>query len=200
MDPDNDGIKYSVTDTRFSIDQTTGVLRLKRVFLSIPSEEYVDINVTATDDGSSCLSDSLCRENSNSINVRVIVTAVNRKSPTFLSDICGKEISLRENNNIKEPIISLTVWDEDRGENGIINISFPPKQLLTGKCTIEYKTKVFCFYFAVNGLQNIAYSQFYLESMEQINTTRTTILKTNETFDYDKPGMLEDSNSKLKMF
>ncbi len=28
--------------------------------------------------------------------------------------------------------------------------------------------------------------------MEQINTTRRAILKTNEIFDYDKPGKTED--------
>ncbi len=132
MDADNDGIQYSVTDTRFSIDPSTGILRLKRAFPSLPSPEYFDINVTATDDGSSCSSDP-CNERSNSIRIRVIVTSVNRNSPTFLNDICGKEISLRENNIIGAPILSLTVWDEDRGDNGLIDISFPAKQLLTSK-------------------------------------------------------------------
>jgi hypothetical protein len=47
-------------------------------------------------------------------------------------------------------------------------------------------------FFAVSGLRNTAYSQFDIEQIEQINTTRRAILKTNEIFDYDKPGTTED--------
>lgn len=48
------------------------------------------------------------------------------------------------------------------------------------------------FCFIVSGLTNTAYSQFYLEQLEQTNNTRTTILKTNEVFDYDRPGIIEN--------
>ncbi len=51
-------------------------------------------------------------------------------------------------------------------------------------------------FFAVSGLRNTAYSQFDIEQIEQINTTRRAILTTNEIFDYDQSGKTEDVNSK----
>lgn len=36
--------------------------------------------------------------------------------------------------------------------------------------------------------------------MNQTNTTRTAILKTNETFDYDRPGKMRDTYSRFQMF
>ncbi len=138
-DADNDTIKYSITaSSQFSIDDSTGVLRLERSFDSSLSEYIID--VTATDDGSSCSSptDSSCIKRSNSIKIRIILTAVNKNSPQFLQGICGKNVSLNENNTTRD-VVSLVVLDNDRGENGLINIAFPSEQLrTTGTCRIKY--------------------------------------------------------------
>jgi hypothetical protein len=56
------------------------------------------------------------------------------------------------------------------------------------------KTKPFDFDFAVSGLRNTAYSQFYIEQLNQTNSTRTAILKTNRTFDYDTAGRIKHKN------
>ncbi|CAF5138872.1 unnamed protein product, partial [Rotaria magnacalcarata] len=56
--------------------------------------------------------------------------------------------------------------------NGLITILFPSEQLRT----------------TASGLTNTAYSQFYIEQLNQTSTTRTAFLRTNETFDFDKPG------------
>jgi len=138
-DPDNDRITYSITpNNHFSIDPSTGVLRLERTFDSSPSTNY-SVNVIATDDGSSCSStDSSCIKRSNSTNIQISVTEINRNSPQFLNQICGKTIPLIENNTAGE-IVTLVVLDNDRGVNGDISISFPSEELrTTGKCIIKY--------------------------------------------------------------
>ncbi|CAF0991670.1 unnamed protein product [Rotaria sp. Silwood1] len=178
IDLDNDEIIYSVHCIQFCIESTTGVLRLEKPFDSSSQSEYF-INVTATDSGSSCSSRPLCRKRTKSINIRIIVTAVNRNSPRFINPLCGKNISFDENNTIGQEIVSLIVFDSDRGENGLINISFPSEELRT----------------TVSGLRNTAYSQFYIEQLDQINTTRMAVLRADEIFDYDKPGMTKSKNS-----
>ena len=40
----------------------------------------------------------------------------------------------------------------------------------------------------MSGLRNTAYSQFYIQQLPQTGTTRTAILRTNISFDYDAPG------------
>ncbi|CAF3673561.1 unnamed protein product [Rotaria sordida] len=171
MDLDNDEILYSINCIQFCIESLTGVLRLEKPFDSSSQSEYF-ITVTAIDNGSSCSSRPSCRKRTKSINIRIIVTTVNKNSPRFLNQLCGKNISFDENNTIGKEIVTLIVLDNDRGENGLIYISFPSEELRT----------------TISGLRNTAYSQFYIEQLDQTNTTRTAILKTNEIFDYDKPG------------
>ncbi len=128
-DPDNDGIVYSTADSQFHIDSSTGVLRLERKFHPSLTEYFLD--VTATDDGFSCPSPPTCPKYSNSTKIRIIITAVNRNSPRFLNQICGKNVSFYENNIPGDMIESLIVLDDDRGENGLIDIAFPPEQIRT---------------------------------------------------------------------
>ncbi|UJR08758.1 hypothetical protein I4U23_013015 [Adineta vaga] len=99
-------------------------------------------------------------------------TAVNKRSPQFLNNICGSAVSFYESNSIGANITTISVFDDDRGENGQVTISFPSEQART----------------TVSGLRNTAYSQFYLQQISQTNTTRTAILRTNVSFDYDAPG------------
>lgn len=50
----------------------------------------------------------------------------------------------------------------------------------------------------MSGLSNTAYSQFYLQQLPQVGTTRTAILRTNVTFDYDTPGKISmNRNNKV---
>lgn len=130
-DADNDNIKYSITaSSLFSIDQLTGNLRLAQRFDSSVLSEY-SLDVTATDDGSSCLAkDSSCITRSHSTRVQIIVTETNRNSPRFLNAECGKDVSFNENSP-NENILSLIVFDNDRGENGRISLSFPSEELRT---------------------------------------------------------------------
>jgi len=126
-DADNDIIIYSITSTQFSIGSLTGVLQLELPFgSSSPTEQYV--NVTLSDNNPSCLSsDPSCTEST----IRIIITAVNKNSPRFLNQICGQNITFYENNTMNQDIQSLVVFDDDRGENGQITISFPSEQLRT---------------------------------------------------------------------
>jgi hypothetical protein len=138
IDADNDAIGYSITGTgQFSIDRLTGVLRLEQEFDSSVLPEYF-VDVIATDDGSSCPPlDFSCTRLSSSTKIQINVTAVNRNSPRFLNQICGKNVSLNENKGPGD-IIQLVVFDNDRDENGMIDISFPSEELrTTGKCIIK---------------------------------------------------------------
>lgn len=137
VDPDNDGIIYSMNCNQFCIEPSTGVLTLEKPFYSSSPSEYL-IRVTITDDGSSRTPCLACRKRTNSTNIRIIVTTVNAHSPRFLNQLCGKNISFDENNQIGQDIGSLIVSDSDRGENGLISISFPAEDLrTTGKCWNE---------------------------------------------------------------
>jgi hypothetical protein len=40
----------------------------------------------------------------------------------------------------------------------------------------------------VSGLRNTAYTQFFIQQLPQVNTTRTALLRANVSFDYDAPG------------
>lgn len=129
-DLDNDEIEYEINETQFSIEPTTGVLRLEKPFdSSSPSQYYV--NITASDNRSSTPSCLLCPSKTNSTTITIIVTAVNKNSPRFLEPICGKNISFSENNELGANIVNFTVYDGDRAENGAITLSFPSEQLRT---------------------------------------------------------------------
>ncbi|CAF4366800.1 unnamed protein product, partial [Rotaria magnacalcarata] len=171
-DADNDGIIYSMSSSQFSIDSSTGVLQLQQTFQSSPNAQY-SVVVTASDDGSSCLpSQAACPLFSTSTTITILVTAVNKRSPQFLNQICGSTVSFYESNPVDANITTITVFDDDRGENGQITISFPSEQSRT----------------TVSGLRNTAYSQFYIQQLLQTSTTRTAILRANISFDYDAPG------------
>ncbi|CAF3379935.1 unnamed protein product [Rotaria socialis] len=170
-DLDNDEITYTINCIQFCIESSTGVLRLEQPLDSSSQSEY-SLTVTATDSGSSCLLRPSCYKRTKSIDIIIIVTVVNTKSPRFLNEICGKNISFDENNRQGQDIASLIVSDSDRGENGLITILFPSEQLRT----------------TASGLTNTAYSQFYIEQLNQTSTTRMAFIRTNETFDFDKPG------------
>ncbi|CAF3932970.1 unnamed protein product, partial [Rotaria sp. Silwood1] len=171
-DADNDGIIYSISSSQFSIDSLTGVLQLQQTLQSSPASQYF-VNVTASDDGTSCSpARSPCPRFSTSTIITINVTAVNKRSPQFLNQICGSTVSFYESNTIGANITTLTVFDDDRGENGQISISFPSEQSRT----------------IVSGLRNTAYSQFYIQQLTQTGTTRTAVLRINTSFDYDAPG------------
>ncbi|CAF2958903.1 unnamed protein product [Rotaria sp. Silwood2] len=171
-DADNDGIIYSISGSQFSIDPSTGVLQLQQTFQSSPASQYF-VTVTASDDGASCLpARSSCPRFSTSTIITINVTAVNKRSPQFLNQICGSTVTFYESNLIGANITTITVFDDDRGENGQITISFPSEQSRT----------------TVSGLRNTAYSQFYIQQLTQSGTTRTAVLRTNTSFDYDAPG------------
>lgn len=53
----------------------------------------------------------------------------------------------------------------------------------------NYQSTIFI---SVSGLRNTAYSQFYIQQDSQQGTTRTAYLRTNVTFDYDRPGTKEN--------
>jgi hypothetical protein len=129
-DADNDGIIYSITSNhlQFSINPLTGVLKLERTLHSSSQTNY-SVTITAEDDASSCF--SLCPHRTISTNIIIIVTTVNKQSPTFSGQKCGSNISFEENNAMGHVIESLMVFDDDRGDNGQINISFPSEQSRT---------------------------------------------------------------------
>jgi len=56
---------------------------------------------------------------------------VNKRSPQFLNQICGSAVSFNENNAIGASITFITVFDDDKGGNGQIIISFPSEQSRT---------------------------------------------------------------------
>ncbi|CAF3869414.1 unnamed protein product [Adineta steineri] len=171
-DADNDGIIYSMVSSQFSIDSSTGVLTLQQSFQTSAASQYF-VTVTASDDGSSCLpTRPLCPRFSTSTTITINVTAVNKRSPQFLNSICGSTLTFYESNVIGANITTITVFDDDRGDNGQVTISFPSEQAQT----------------TVSGLRNTAYSQFYIQQLPQTNTTRTALLRTNISFDYDAPG------------
>ena len=129
-DADNDGIVYSIDSPQFSIDSSTGVLRLQQAFTSTISQ-YV-VNVTASDDGTSCLPNrQACPRFSTRSTITINVTAVNKQSPQFSNGVCGSNISFSEGNSIGFNVTTLLVTDNDRGENGQITISFPSEQSQT---------------------------------------------------------------------
>lgn len=64
---------------------------------------------------------------------------------------------------------------------------------------LKIKSNLFPFFLQkASGLTNTAYSQFRLEQLNQTNNNRTAILKNNEIFDYDRPGMREDISMKFQ--
>jgi hypothetical protein len=129
-DADNDGIIYSISSSQFSIDPSTGVLQLLQTFSS-PASQYF-VTVTASDDGSSCLPTlPLCPRFSTTAVITINVTAINKRSPQFLNQICGSAVSFYENNAIGANITSIAAFDDDRGDNGQITISFPSEQSRT---------------------------------------------------------------------
>jgi hypothetical protein len=130
-DADNDGIIYSISSSQFSIDPSTGVLQLQQTFQSSAASQYF-VTVTASDDGTSCLpSRPACPRYSTTAIITINVTAVNKRSPQFLNQICGSTVSFYENNPIGANITTLTVFDDDRGQNGQITIAFPSEQART---------------------------------------------------------------------
>jgi hypothetical protein len=140
-DPDNDGIIFAIDSGPFSIDSSTGVLKLQRVFQASSASQYF-VTVTASDDGSSCLpAQALCPRFSTRAIITINVTAVNKQSPQFSHSICGSNISFHESNAVGANIATLVVNDDDRGENGQITISFPSEQsrttgrLFIARCT-----------------------------------------------------------------
>ena len=133
IDYDNDIIIYSMAAgyPQFSINSTTGVLTLERAFDFSSPLEY-NINVKVIDNASSCSPlNSSCTKRSNSTRIRIIVTTVNKHSPEFLNQICGKTISFNENSPNGTTIVKLHVFDNDEKNNGMINISFPYMELQT---------------------------------------------------------------------
>ncbi|CAF1053785.1 unnamed protein product [Adineta ricciae] len=164
-DPDGDGIVYSTTSALFSIDATTGSLRLQQSLPSYAASQYF-VTVTASDDGSSCLPAlPVCPRFSTTTTITINITAVNKQSPIFLNNICGSTVSFYENNAIGANITMMSVYDGDRGANGQVTIVFPS-----------------------TSTQATAYSQFYIQQSTQINSTRTALLRTNISFDYDAPA------------
>lgn len=130
-DADNDGITYSISSAQFSIDPSTGVLKLQQTFQSSPNAQYF-VTVTIQDDGTSCLpSLPACPGTPVSTTITINVTAVNKRSPQFLNQICGTSVSFAENTAAGFNITTITVFDDDRGENGQITISFPSEQSRT---------------------------------------------------------------------
>ena len=130
-DADNDSIIYSISSSQFSIDPSTGVLQLQQTFLSSAAAQYF-VTINASDDGSSCLpARAACPRYFTLATITINVTAVNKQSPQFLNQICGSTVSFSENNAIGANIATITVSDNDRGENGQVTISFPSEQSRT---------------------------------------------------------------------
>lgn len=130
-DADNDGIMYSIEGTQFSINSSTGVLKLERSLLS-SSTPQISVTVTAMDDGTSCLpSRPACPGPETRATISIVVTAVNKRSPQFLYQLCGSNVSFTEGNTAGSNVTTLSVYDDDRGENGQITISFPSEQSRT---------------------------------------------------------------------
>jgi hypothetical protein len=144
VDPDYDKIIYGVEDTiQFSINPYSGVLQLQQEFQSTSPLEY-NVTVTATDDGSSCLPLGFpCKQLTERTVVTVNVISMNKQSPRFSNLICGQTLSFNENRSID---FNITVYDEDRGNNGKINIYFPSIQTRTGKRRNLFLKKTFCFF------------------------------------------------------
>ena len=52
----------------------------------------------------------------------------------------------------------------------------------------------------MNGIQNTAYSRFYIEQLNQTDKIRMALLKTNDIFDYDAPGMIKKTSNVLCIY
>lgn len=90
------------------------------------------MTVTAADDGTSCLpARPACPRFQTSAIITINVTAVNKRSPQFSSGLCGSAVSFDEGNAVGATIATITVFDDDRGDNGQITISFPSEQSRT---------------------------------------------------------------------
>lgn len=136
LDPDGDSVTYTSNSSQFSIDPVTGVLKLRREFpryCNFPCTYFV--NITVTDDGSSCALLSSCAQKSCSMIVEIKVLSENRHSPEFLNPTCnGMPIRLYESTAANTIVASLLVVDNDRDKNGLIDVIFPPENLrATGK-------------------------------------------------------------------
>lgn len=174
-DADNDGITFSIDSSLFFINPSTGVLRLEQAFTTT-TPQYL-VNVTASDDGTSCLpNQQVCPRFTTRTIITINVTAVNKRSPQFSNQVCGSNVSFFEGNPIGYNVTTLSVFDNDRGENGQITISFPSEQSRT----------------TASGLRNTAYSQFFIQQLPQSGSTRIAYLRTNTSFDYDAPGTRDD--------
>ncbi|CAF4542144.1 unnamed protein product, partial [Didymodactylos carnosus] len=161
-DADLDTLTYSIVtqQTLFAITRSTGVLSLDSAFPSTSASQYfIIVSVTDT-------------VFTTQTNVTINVTAVNKQSPTFLNQICGGNFSFNEGNTSGINVTTISAFDNDRGANGQINITFPSEQART----------------TVSGLRNSAYSQFQLIQLAQFGITRSAILQSNTIFDYDAPG------------
>jgi hypothetical protein len=128
-DADNDTIFYSLTHSNFAIDPYSGVLRLLQGFTT--STAQYPVNVTAKDEGSSCGPITNCPTFTTQGTITINVTAVNKRSPSFLNNICGSNVSFYEGNANGSNVTTLVAFDNDRGENGQITISFPSEQSRT---------------------------------------------------------------------
>lgn len=188
IDPDNDPISYSMTSLQFSIDSNSGVIRLEQPFHSKSASNY-SLNVTICDSRSAFPS-SFC-QNSVTKTIDIVLITVNKQSPRFIHPECGSDLNLEENSPINSIVARFEVFDDDRGENGRIAISFPSEESRT---TRKSKLIAKLFFvksirtFSVTGFKNNAYSQFYLEQNEQNDAVRYATLRANQTFDYDAPG------------
>lgn len=139
-DADNDGIIYTISSSQFAIDRITGVLSLQQTFQSSSAAQY-NVTVTAADDGTSCLpTRPACPRFQTSTTITINVTAVNKRSPQFSSGLCGSVAAFDEGNAVGATIATITVFDDDRGENGQITISFPSEQSrTTGKFRLAFR-------------------------------------------------------------
>ena len=140
------------------MNRNTGVLRLQ---LEIQSNSPLQFHfpITATDDGLSCLPLSFsCRLLTTRRNIIVSILPINKQAPRFASSICGGILYIPENKLLN---FNLNIYDEDRGEYGII------------------KSQI------VNRINGRISSDFFIYPYLQNGSPLSISIRSNKTFDYD---------------
>ncbi|GAB6020929.1 hypothetical protein CHUAL_003573 [Chamberlinius hualienensis] len=129
-DKDGDKVTYGlippngVPHDLFIMDRVSGVIRLGQGHFTFDKDRY-ELNVTAEDDGSCCLSGQDSLHTSFSL-VVVSIIDVNDHKPIF-QDCDTYSPTVKENAPVGTYVITVTARDEDRGENGVIDYNYVPK-------------------------------------------------------------------------
>ena len=128
--------------SKFSLNPDTGLLELQGTLDHETTPKYV-LNISATDEGSPALSSYQL--------LTVFVVDVNDNGPEFNQSLFLGNVS--ENQPVGTPVIQISAYDLDSGENGALTYSIP-------RGNVNYK-------FAINGSSGVIYTNTTLDREEK---------------------------------